>query len=94
MNTMKKHLILLACLALPLAALAADAKPQGKAGAKKAAPAASAPAPAASAIDSHAAVQASKQRSISMGACQRLANDRNLANDERRQFVMACLAGK
>ena len=91
---MKKHLIILACLALPLAALAADTKPQGKAGAKKPAPAASAPAPAASAIDSHAAVHASKQRSTSMGACQSQANVQNLSGDARRQFVLSCLATK
>lgn len=94
MNTMKKHLIVLACLALPLAALAADTKPQGRGGAKKPAPAASAPAPAASAIDSRAAVRASKQRSTSMGACQRQANDQNLIGDARHQFVLTCLAAK
>jgi hypothetical protein len=92
---MKRLLLVLPLLALPLLATAGDAKPASKTAPRRPAPAASAPAPAAaaSAIDSRKVVLASKQRSIAMGACQRQAVDRNLNGEERRQFVLTCLAG-
>jgi hypothetical protein len=98
MQIMKKHLLVIACLALssitlPLAALALEAKPVGKA-AQPRQPAASAPAAAASAVNPREALRASKMRSSSMGACQRQAADQNLNGDARRQFVLACLAKK
>jgi len=89
---MKKSLLALTCLALPLFAMAGDAKPASKAAPKPHAVAASAAAPAASAVDSHAAVHASKHRSTAMGACQRQALDKNLMGEDRRQFVLSCLA--
>lgn len=92
---MKKHLLVIACFALPLAALALEAKPAGKAAQpRKPAAAASAPAAAASAVNPREALRASKLRSSSMGACQRQAADQNLNGDTRRQFVLSCLAKK
>lgn len=95
---MKKHLLVIACFALPLAALALEAKPAGKAAQPRkpaaSAPAASAPAAAASAVNPREALRASKMRSSSMGACQRQAADQNLNGDTRRQFVLTCLAKK
>ena len=94
---MKKHLLVIASLVLPLAAMAGDGKPEGKAQqGKRPVPAASAPAPvaAASGVDSRAAVQASRQRSTALGGCQRQAMDKNLSGVERKQFVLACIAAK
>jgi hypothetical protein len=86
MQIMKKSLLLaVACLALPLATLAAEPK----AIPVKAAPAAS----AASAINSRNAVQASKQRSSAMGACQQQATDQKLMGAERKTFLAACMKG-
>ncbi|MDH5329730.1 MAG: hypothetical protein OEW27_07260 [Aquincola sp.] len=99
---MKKHLFVIACLALPLAALAAN----NKGGAKPPAAAASAAAKPASqpasqparhartADESRASVQASKQRKSDMGACQKQADDKRLRDVERKQFVAACMSGK
>jgi hypothetical protein len=98
MQIMKKHLLVIACLALPLAAMAGDGKSEGKPQqhAKRPAPAASAPAPvaAASGVDSRAAVLASRQRSTLLGGCQRQAMDKNLSGVERKQFVLTCIAPK
>jgi hypothetical protein len=86
MQIMKKSLLLAACLVLPLAGFAADAKaPAGKT--------AAAPAPAASAINSREAVQASKQRGSAMGACQQQATDKGLIGVERKTFLAACVKG-
>ena len=89
---MKMHLLIIACLAIPFAAISAEDKHAGKA--KKAAPAASAPAPAAaaSAIDSRAAVLASRKRNTELASCQGQALQQNLSGMERKQFVMSCMA--
>jgi hypothetical protein len=84
MQIMKKTLLLAAFLALPLATFAADAKPA-------AGHAAAAPAPAASAISSREAVQASKQRGSAMGACQQKATDQKLTGEERKTFIATCV---
>jgi psiF repeat len=93
MQIMKTHLLVIACLSLPLSALSAPAAPEAKA-ARKPAVAASAPAAAASAVNPREALRASKTRSSSMGACQRQAADQNLNGDARRQFVLGCLGKK
>jgi hypothetical protein len=90
MKIMKKSLLLVACLALPLATFAADAK---QAPAKGNTATASAPAPAASAIDSHAAVKASKMRGSANGACQQKATDQKLMGEERKSFMVKCMNG-
>jgi Skp family chaperone for outer membrane proteins len=80
MQIMKKSLLLVvACLALPLATFAADTKP--------------ARAPAASAVNSREAVQASKQRGSAMGACQQKATDQKLVGEERKTFLVTCMKG-
>jgi hypothetical protein len=94
MKIMKKSLLLVACLALPLATFAADGKQaphKDKHGA--AAASAAAPAPAASAIDSHAAVKASKMRGSANGACQKKATDQKLMGEERKSFMVKCMNG-
>jgi hypothetical protein len=78
MQIMKKSLlVVVACLALPLATFAADTKP----------------APAASAASAREAVQASKQRGSAMGACQQKATDQKLVGEERKTFLVTCMKG-
>jgi len=90
---MKKHLIALTCLALPMIAMAGDGKPANPGAAKRPAMAASAPAPAASAIDSRKAVQAARQGTATKSSCLRQALNDNLTGDAHRQFVLTCMAG-
>jgi hypothetical protein len=78
---MKKTVLILACLALPLAALAADAKHHG------AQPVAS----AASAVDNHAAIRASKARGSHMSTCRKEAVDRGLTGVELKTSLAECM---
>jgi hypothetical protein len=93
MKIMKKSLLLVACLALPLVSFAADNKPAHAKGAS--APAhgksARAPAPAASSVSSREAVHASKMRGSANGACQKKATDQKLAGEERKAFMVTCM---
>jgi hypothetical protein len=76
MQIMKKSLlVVVACLALPLATFAADTQPM----------------PPASAASARAAVQASKHRGSAMGACQQKATDQKLVGEERKTFVATCM---
>jgi hypothetical protein len=94
MQIMNKSVLILACLAFPLAAWAADAKPTAKPNGKSAKPAATAPAPAASPINSRAAVHASKARGSDMGACRKQAEDKGLRDVEAKQFMVTCMRSK
>ncbi|MEY4747816.1 MAG: hypothetical protein RIQ60_30 [Pseudomonadota bacterium] len=87
---MNKLALLLACIALPVAAVAADAKADPKAAGN---PPTNAPAPAAKPkpIDSHAAVQASKQRGSNMGACREEATARGLTGDAYKAAIATCM---
>lgn len=95
---MKKSILLLACLALPLAALAADAKDGGKQSAKKAghaaqaasAPAKSASAPAQPASSPREALQASKESRSKFSACQKDAIDKGLKGNELKAAIAQC----
>jgi hypothetical protein len=89
MQIMMKSILAVACLAVPLATLAVEAKPP----AKPAPAAASAPAAAAAAkhTNSREAVRASKERGSAMGACQKQAADQRLTGVERKQFLTTCL---
>ena len=91
---MNKSALILVCLAFPLAAWAADAKPTNKANSKSAKPAAGAPATAASAVNSRAAVRASKARGSDMGACRKQAEDKGLRDVEVKQFMVTCMKTK
>lgn len=91
---MNKSVLILACLAFPLAGWAADAKSTVKPSGKPGRAAASAPAPAASAVNSRAAVRASKARGSDMGACRKQAEDKGLRDLEAKQFMVTCLRGK
>jgi hypothetical protein len=95
---MSKSLLAVICLALPLAAFAAegkhDNKPTHVAGAKHPAKAPTSPASSASAAaDSRAAVKASKMRGSGMGACQKKAADQKLGVEERKAFMVTCMKG-
>lgn len=92
---MNKSLLIAVCLALPMAAWSADAKSEAKSNVKSARPAASAPAArAASAVDSHSAVRASKTHVSNMGACRQKAADQGLREVEAKQFIVGCLRGQ
>jgi hypothetical protein len=86
MQIMKKQALLLISFALPLAVLAAEAKPQAK-------PAAAASA-ASAVLDSRAKVIASRQHSTQTATCQHLADGKHLDGAKRRDFVLACVNPK
>jgi len=96
MEIMKNsHLLLLACLVIPLAATAGDPpKPAVKPATKAASAPAHANVPAMSASNLKAEVQASKNRGQLMGACHKKATDQQLQEPERKTFLTACMAGK
>ena len=102
---MKKSLALLACLALPLAALAAtpaaNTPAAAASGVKTAHHDAARPAPAASAASGAARdgaqpgrlaeLRAAKERGSVMSACQKQAADLKLQDVERKQFLTTCV---
>lgn len=89
-SIMNRTLLAFACLAFPIAALAADPTQAPPAPASSA----SAPALKPSKIDSRAAVRASKDRVRLSGECRGHADQAQLENVERRQFMAACMNGK
>ena len=81
---MNKSFFIAACLILPVAAMAADAK----------APAATPAAPAAAAstaVDAHMAARASKVQSTKSGACRQEVADRGLQGVEYKTAFVECM---
>lgn len=85
---MNKSLLALACLALPLAALAVSPK-AGTPHADQAA--ASAPAPAASAIDARASVRSAQQHGSKNAACRKEVGDQGLTGQAYKAALVACM---
>lgn len=81
---MNKSFFIAACLILPVAAMAADAKVQA---ATPAAPAAA----ASTAVDAHMAARASKVQSTKSGACRQEVADRGLQGVEYKTAFVECM---
>ncbi|MFM2065628.1 MAG: hypothetical protein RLZZ584_537 [Pseudomonadota bacterium] len=97
---MNKTALVLACLALPLAAVAAQPAPQAQRVVQRpAAGAASAPGSAASApervqhalLDNRSAMRASKERGSQMGVCREQVAQRGLSGPAYRAALGECM---
>jgi ribosomal protein L7/L12 len=88
---MNKSLLAIACLTLPLAVLAASPKADVKHAAPVTAAAASAPAQAASPVDTRSAVRSAQQRGTKNAACRKEATDLGLSGQALKDAMMACM---
>jgi hypothetical protein len=84
---MNKTLLALACMAVPLAVVAANPKADPKA----APAAASAAAPAASAPDARTAVRSAQQRGSKNAACRKEAADKGLSGQAFKDAMLVCM---
>jgi len=82
---MNKSFFIAACLILPVAAMAADAKVQAGT------PAAPAAAASTAAVDAHMAARASKVQSTKSGACRQEVADRGLQGVEYKTAFVECM---
>ncbi|MBK6853863.1 MAG: hypothetical protein IPG93_20330 [Burkholderiales bacterium] len=88
---MKKTLLAIACMTLPLAVFAAGHKTDAKHHAPSSAAAASAPAQAASSVDARSAVRAAQMRGTKNAACRKEATDQGLHGQDLKDAMVACM---